>query len=308
MTSFGPVFRWSRRMGAGKIPADVLDVIDRAVADDPARRFQEAAAFRRTLAAALHKRAPGYSAEELASELRQLGAWSGPGDEATEVGKTPSGRPAPSQTTADAGRDALATHAETTAPELFAEEQRATAPFADERRPTGPFVKASPGDLAWSDIPDLPPVGPVAVAAPAPVPHRPSVLDGFLDGELLASAKRRLLTPRAGLVAAGAAATILALVLAISIGGASTAAPIAAPAPRAMAQPLSTPLPQTGTLSVEGPTGASVTIGATSYPPAPCRVELPPGDYAVRVKRHARGRAVVRHVTIEAGRAVSLRI
>src|SRR5581483_399700 len=250
---------------------------------------------------ALHKRAPGYSAEELADELRRLGAWVGPGDEATEVGKTPSGRPAPSQTTADA-RDAGGTQAETTAPALFSEEQRATGPFPDDRRPTAPFVKeSSSGDLAWNDVPELPPL-PLARTGG-------SWTDRSLrPNGLFASARRRLLTPRAGLVAAGAAATILALVLAISIGGASSAAPITATAPRVAAQPLATPLPQTGTLTVEGPSGASVTIGATSYPPAPCVVELPPGDYAVKLKKRARARAVVRHVTIEAGRAVSLRL
>ena len=81
------------------------------------------------------------------------------------------------------------------------------------------------------------------------------------------------------------------------------------PPEAAAAAPRVTPLggsapPTVGILEVSGPTGARPSIGAVYYPPAPCTIELPPGEYDVRL--HARRRVISRHVSITAGHTTSL--
>ena len=84
-----------------------------------------------------------------------------------------------------------------------------------------------------------------------------------------------------------------------AIAGGTTAA---AAAPRVT--PLAAPRTTVGILEVSGPAGARPSIGAVYYPPAPCTLELPPGDYDVRL--HARHRVISRHITIEAGHTTSM--
>ena len=62
----------------------------------------------------------------------------------------------------------------------------------------------------------------------------------------------------------------------------------------------------TGILAVDGPPGASVMIGSTLYPAG--RLELPPGEYEVALRKRARGRAVTRRVTIAAGAVTPIKL
>jgi hypothetical protein len=79
-------------------------------------------------------------------------------------------------------------------------------------------------------------------------------------------------------------------------------------APRLAAAPVrATPLPPrptTGTLTVAGPAGARVSIGSVAYPPAPCSLELPPGEYDVKLR--FKRRALSRHVIVAAGEVSQL--
>jgi serine/threonine-protein kinase len=103
--------------------------------------------------------------------------------------------------------------------------------------------------------------------------------------------------------AAGAAALAIGALL---MGGASSAA---APPPVAIVAPdlrLPAPRATTGTLTVAGPSGATVSLGATVYPAG--SLELPPGEYQVTLKRRPRARAQVRRVTIAAGMITAIKI
>jgi hypothetical protein len=71
ITPYGPVFAWTPRL-AQFLPPDVAAILERALAEDPARRFPDAAQFRGKLVAALARRAPGYGADELARDLAAL--------------------------------------------------------------------------------------------------------------------------------------------------------------------------------------------------------------------------------------------
>jgi hypothetical protein len=115
---------------------------------------------------------------------------------------------------------------------------------------------------------------------------------------------------KVGLVAAGAASAALSVTLAVVLGSASSAAPLPPPLAAApLVQPLPSVRPATGTLSVQGPAGTTVTIGSTSYPPAPCQLELPAGHYQVKLrKRSNKSHPVTRYVTIQPGREIALRL
>jgi len=146
---------------------------------------------------------------------------------------------------------------------------------------------------ATSTAPTNPPIGAHTLPSPEPL---------FSDGELLGP------RPSRGLVMAIAAAAGTALLLAIIIAVASGGAPrVVVPEPQPQAVPRVTPLPPratVGILEVSGPEGARPSIGAVVYPPAPCTVELPPGEYDVRL--HTRRRLITRHVSIVAGHTTSM--
>ena len=71
-TPYGPMFTWPRRVPPELVPADVADILRRAVVDDPRMRFADAAQFRRAVVTALGRHAPGYDAETLARDLAHL--------------------------------------------------------------------------------------------------------------------------------------------------------------------------------------------------------------------------------------------
>ncbi len=362
MTSFGPVFRWTRKMAPGKVPNDIADIFDRAVAEDPQKRYADAAAFRRDVAAALHRRSPGYSAEELARDMRRAQVWARDvALDRTEVA-TPSGREPPEVVTAP-GRDAPFGDdtPESTEAGAFAKSAFANSPGQNARIgqsaevlpiafpnsqpqkvaaksvltpissappiPIGSAIPKSPSAARRVVAPDAtplvaplplppPPIAPVpAYDAWADVPPAPSALTSLSKfvlrpkGRLLARLKN--LSPRAKMIAAGATAALLIAGLAAGVAAAWCSPVVTPPSAvvTASTHPAPPARPATGVLAVEGPAGASVTIGATSYPPAPCQLELPPGDYDVKLRRAKRSaRTITRHVTIIPGQQVALRL
>jgi hypothetical protein len=68
-----------------RVPDDVAAILDRACAEDPRQRYSDAAEFRRAVTAALHRRKPGYGAEDLARDIDVLRN----SDEIRSTGKEP---------------------------------------------------------------------------------------------------------------------------------------------------------------------------------------------------------------------------
>jgi serine/threonine-protein kinase len=275
MTPFGPVFAWSRQLAPKyDLPADIADLLDRAVAEGVEARFADAGAFRAGVSKALHRRHPGYGAEDLHRDLMRLGALvpgRRAGNEPTEVSIATHETPPPS------------------GPHDLLDLSDAQSLFSEEQKPTAPF---RPVSRALFDDEPLPPTVPSPrITEPSPIVRVP------------------MPWKKIGVVGACAAAGLLSITVAIVLGSSSSAAPLpVASAQAPVVQPLAPPRPTTGKLSVEGPAGATIMIGSTAYPPAPCQLELPPGHYAVKLRRHSRARAVVREVTIEPGREIALRL
>ena len=279
-TPYGPMFTWPRRVPPELVPADVADILRRAVVDDPRARFADAAQFRRAVMTSLARHAPGYDAETLAGELARL-------------------RGNASRAQGDAAAGFLADLGEVT--------DVATAQRRDRDRPRLALVERTPTPAgaamtlgaatlpvgATSTAPTNPPVGSRTLPSPEPL---------FTDGELLGP------RPSRGLVLGIGAAAGAALLVAIIIAVASSGAPrVVVPEPQAQVAPRVTPLPAhptVGILEVSGPDGARPSIGAVVYPPAPCTVELPPGEYDVKL--HTRRRLITRHVAIVAGHTTSM--
>lgn len=261
-TPYGPMFTWPRRVPAGLIPDDVAEVLRRAVVDDPRARFADAAEFRRALRACLGRHAPAYDAEILARDLRLLAGLpaGGPdGGEATDVATQRSPRP-----------------------RLQLVDRTPSPP------PIVPARTLPPPEPLYAEAELMRPTQPFRALAPS-----------------LSSALRlpRWTWNKKTMIAVGAAvgsAILIALVIALASGGGTPApAPVTVAAPTPRVAPLTSPRATTGRLVVQGPAGARVSIGTVAYPPAPCTVELPPGDYDVRLR--TRRRSVVRSVTIAAG-------
>jgi serine/threonine-protein kinase len=272
MTPFGPTFTWSRKR-APSLPPDILDILDRALAERPDDRYRDAAQFRRDLAAALHRRAPGYGAEDLARDLGLAGPV--PGAEPTVV------RPAPQPPSSLHDRLDVSD-------EVAPASSAAPTSFLDEQRPTEKFQ---------------PPPEP-------PVQEYASVL--VSEGDASAGELRREWPwKRIALAAGVASAILLALAIVVSLATRSSTpsvpSPVVEQAPQ-VRRPAAA-RPQTGRLQVGAPPGTAVIIGSTSYPPAPCEIELPPGQYQVKLVLHGRRttHTVLRQVVIEAGRDVAVR-
>jgi serine/threonine protein kinase len=269
-TPYGPMFTWPRRVPPGLIPDDVADILRHAVVEDPRARYADAGEFRRAVRAALGRHAPGYDAELLARDLKLLAGLPGfTGDDfeggATDVA-TAQRRP------------------------------RARLQLVDRTPSPPPMVPAR----------TLPPPEPLYAEAELMRPTQPFRAITPPSPSLTSS----LLLPRGNqkfwLAVGGAiGSALLIAIVVIAAGGSGTpvpappsaAATVSTPAPRAM--PLVAPRATTGRLVVQGPAGARVSIGAVVYPPAPCTLELPPGDYDVRLR--LRKRSVVRAVTIAVG-------
>jgi eukaryotic-like serine/threonine-protein kinase len=260
MTPYGMAFAWSPRLG-GCLPRDVAPIVERALAEDPARRFCDAREFRRQLVHALARRAPGYGAEELAQELASL-------DEGF-LSEAPTITSGAIELQTDYGSE--------TSPEI---DQKVTEPHRVAVRP--------------------PPL-------PMPLP----MAEPFTAPSVKIDLRSPMFTRRTAVITVGAAGAAALAVAALLLGGASSAAtPVAtslvmhdAPAPRVLALPARV---ATGTLSVEAPPDAALVIGSTVY--APGRLELPPGEYQVLLKRHARSRGYFRRVTIAAGEVTAIKL
>jgi eukaryotic-like serine/threonine-protein kinase len=302
-TPYGPMFTWPRRVPAELVPPDVAEILRRAVVDDPNARFRDAAEFRRAVVGALARHAPGYDAEYLARDLRRLHG--DPDDDGfgSDIAESTD----------------VATELRPERPRLALVTRTPTPPglrtFDSTRPPT--VTPTTPSSAvrtldARPATPTLPePVGARTLPAPALYDHEMRPTSPFF-GQLTSSlrlgprpSKTLLLT----IGAAGATALLIAIIIAVASG------PSAPPVPAAMAQPpaaalapratpLAPPRATVGVLAVSGPAGARPSIGAVVYPPAPCSVELPPGEYDVRLR--SRRHVVTRHVTIEAGRTTDL--
>jgi hypothetical protein len=228
----------------------------------------------------LARHAPGYDAETLAGDLKRLRG------ELVDFGS-------------DLGNDDAATELRRERPRLALVDRTPTPPglatltAGAVSLPSGAVSTLPVG--ASSTALTNPPIGARTLPSPEPL---------FAEGELLGP------RPSRGLVLAIAAAAGTALLLAIVIAIASGNSPrVVVPQPRAQAAsprvvPLAPPRATVGILEVSGPVGARPSIGAVVYPPAPCTVELPPGDYDVKLR--GRHRATSRHITIEAGHTTSL--
>ncbi|MGZ3425447.1 MAG: protein kinase domain-containing protein [Polyangia bacterium] len=278
-TPYGPMFTWPRRVPPELVPPDVGEILKRAVVDDPRQRFADAAQFRRAVVTALGRHAPGYDAEMLAFDLRRLqGEPEGFGGDLAE--------------TSD-----VATELRPARPRLALVDRTPTPPGAVTTMPASALMTLPVG--AASTAPTNPqPIGSRTLPSPQPL---------FYDEPELVGPR-----PSRGLVlaigAAAATALLLAIIIAVASGPTARVVVPTAPSPAAQAVPRATPLrpahATVGILEVSGPVGARPSIGAVVYPPAPCTVELPPGDYDVKLR--ARHRVVNRHVTIAAGHTTSL--
>ncbi|HEY2743650.1 MAG TPA: serine/threonine-protein kinase [Polyangia bacterium] len=271
-TPYGPMFTWPRRVPPELVPADVAEILRRAVVDDPRQRFADAAQFRRAVVTALGRHAPGYDAETLANDLARLRG------ELVDFGGAAIGD----------GEDA--------ATELRADRPRLSIVTTPLPPPISRRLDRTPTATHS--------VTPSTHSAPIGVRTLPSPEPLYADGDLLGPRPSRGLL--LAIAAAVGTAILIAIVIAVSSGAAprlpppETAATTAAP----HATPLAPPHASNGILEIAGPPGARPSIGAVYYPPAPCTLELPPGEYDVRL--HARRRVIARHVIIEAGHTTSL--
>jgi len=353
LTDLGPTFVWSRaramREHPGVLPDDVLRILDRALAERPEQRFADAAAFRRELVYALHRRQPGFGAEELAAAMEGLGREAialtapeqpdgvterhilTPPDEVPSLGAPSSvmapialagvapaipmplvgsGRtplPLPPPPPVGAAWPPLPAAANTNLPSLYDEEQRPTTPIqAAPILMAQPLVRASAGYGAatgtWAH-------GGLRRGRFGRVLKRLGLAG---DGARPEERRRRVI---AVAVSVGLlAATVISLAIVLVLRLASPTPVEAAPA-RALAAPpvvVTSPLPAAprppamGVLVVSVGQGGSVTLGSTTYP-TPCRLDLPPGSYAVKLRRPGRRNASTRTITVEPGAVADLR-
>jgi serine/threonine-protein kinase len=339
MTAFGPVFSWTRARGQG-LPPDVLDILDKALADRPNDRYRDAAAFRRDLAAALHRRAPGYGAEDLARDLDlvtvERAAVSLMTEERTDI--SPHGAPKhdhgdseplqlekpferpPMDATVRARKVApqpppppsVEILAQPSLPVLSPPEPPSSGGFLDDQKPTMPFHSPLDGATAPTTLPQ-PPTQPMPwVQSPESFGTGSIRVDG--SHSKLTRLAKTLPWKKIALVAGGTSAAVVAITVAVTLAmsNSSAAAPVVVTAPVAAPPVVTRPTPTakpllTGKLQVAGPAG-TVVIGTTNYA-APTELELPAGQYEVKLVRHGRrGRTVVRQVVIEPGREVALRL
>jgi serine/threonine protein kinase len=301
-TPLGPVFAWPRRLPPNALPSDVTALLKSAITDEPGQRFQDAASFRRAVVESLRRHAPGYDGESLARELKRLR-----GETVDDFGEMTQ---LPTEVLATRPRLALVG----SQPIGVASPLLPASPSAPTPTPTPSLTQTRP-------LPSLPPTRP---APPLPrglrysEPARPY---GRSDGAGLFEEGRptepcrtppewRRPTGTQLLVAASAMVTtvIIAVGVALTTGRSppppSPPRPIATPVVATPPPPLPLPPPTTGTLTVAGPAGARVSIGSVAYPPAPCSLELPAGEYDVRLR--FRRRAVNRHVIVAPGQVSQL--
>ncbi len=303
MTPYGPVFAWSPRL-ASFLGPDVAEIAARALAEDPLRRFGDASQFRQKLVQALMKRAPGYGCEELTRDLAALdeGFLSEMPTIASSAVElyTDYGNPTTPQL-----RDPLEHKREQKITSLEQKlDQKITEPHRvlRTRQPDPPLVQNAPSML--QSVPQILPLAASDLLSPIPV-AQPFSQPISVPVKLTAP----MWTRRTAVWAAGAAgAAALAVAALLLIGTGSAAAP-RLPEPQiaqVVVRPLAPSRVATGTLEVAGPPGASVIIGSTIYPAG--RLELPPGEYQVMLRKRARGRALTRHVTIAAGAVTPIKM
>jgi serine/threonine protein kinase len=347
LTDLGPTFVWSRaravREHPGVVPEDVLGILDRALAENPAQRFADAAEFRRVLVSALHRRQPGFGPEDLARVLDGLGREA----VALTLAEQPDGITERHQVTPPEAPPAPAASSSTVPPMLLAGVGPAVPmPLVGSGRTPMPLPPPPPVGAAWlassasrsdglydeEQKPTTPiQAAPVAMAQPMPrgygAPTGTWVHGGLRRGRLgrvlkrlgLAADATRPDERRRRVIAVAISVGLLAAVV-VSLAIVLTLR-LTAPAPapvepaRALAAPpvvVTSPVPEAarppamGALVVSVPNGGAVTLGSTTYP-TPCRLDLPPGSYTVKVRRPGRRGATSRTIVIEPGAVADLR-
>jgi serine/threonine-protein kinase len=310
---YGPMFTWPERLPKGVVTPDVEAILRRAIAQNPNDRYASANEMRADLEVAMQRAAPGYGPDLLARELRRL--------------LTGSTKSIPI---------AIGTRPRTATPEpgialrpvhwRGAATAQHSLPALDLDAHSGTPLQLDGLDLASESTPTLSsiPTGNV----PPPIPHglRRGVADEIhsLPSELLSSDSpvQRILRfidsrvrglfrrrrPGAGLLITALALLTVGIAVAVAATGGGPAADLPHPeavAPRQPEPPHAVPLPAFGTIDVTGPAGAIVQIDGNLYPSAPTKIELPPGDYTVRIYA-GQHHATTSRVHVVAGHLTSL--
>jgi serine/threonine-protein kinase len=307
-TIYGPMFTWPERLPKGAMPGDVEAILRRAITESPEHRYRDCGELRVDLEIALHRAAPGYNPDVLARELRRLlGESSFPAalDAATTV---------PDQAQAVSVRPVRWRGVPTAEHSIHP-----SSGITGDRTP----VQARGEQLVSSPtIPTLasrarPPSGAFRIEPERVEQARSLTTDADLariSGKFQpVLGARPPINRRLGI---GLVVALLALVtvgIAAAVATSGSAAPTAVeesrpaqPAPVTRPEPRTSPLPTSGAVEVRGPAGAQVRIGGTVYPPAPTRIELPPGDYLVQLRSGRRHHATTHQVHVIAGRTLTL--
>jgi len=297
------------------VPPDVEAILRKSITETAEARYRDSGEMRADLEVALHRLAPGYNPDTLARELRRL------------IGSDRT----PSQPLAlDTTRQATPSRGVS----VRAVKWRGM-PTAEHSLPASASVSASfdgtpiqnPGILASTTQPSLAPLGrnrtssqSFEIEAERTMEEVRTIPPDFMpnpaESQLERSLRRRGSIDRRlgiGLIVAALALVTVGIAAAVAASGNNT--PIAVEEtqkPRPQAAPRvethAMPLPATtGFVEVRGPVGATVQIGRTYYPSAPTRIELPAGDYAVRMRVGKKRRLVTHPVHVVAGNTITLR-
>ncbi len=312
-TLYGPMFTWPERIPEGALPPDVEAILRRAITEAPSERYRDALAFREDLELALYRWAPGYGPDTLCRELARL----------LPGGATPPSVHASIDATArgEAGGVSVrpvrwrgvptAEHAASPRPSI---PSRPSLPSVPAVRTNGSIVPAAAGfdDEAFPGEPER--TLPEANGIPPEITVRPR--------ETGSRPNRRV-----GVSLVVAVLALVTVAIAAVVAGSGTAAPLPelsaptaiSPTPIALIpslpaatvsvqrlQPPPAPPLSTGAIEIRRPVGAGVRIGNIVYASAPTRVELPPGDYQLKLRIGKKRRLVTQQVHVVAGRTTSI--
>ena len=312
-TIYGPMFTFPERLPPGAVPPDVEAILRHSITDTAEARYRDCGEMRADLELALHRLAPGYGPDTLARELRRL-----IGNDRT-----------PSQPL-DTSRQATPSRGVSVRPVKWR-----GVPTAEHSLPSASsslFDGTPVQNLAASPSAALP-------SASSPLPRGRTSSQGFeveaertieevrtippdfapnpAESQMERSLGRRGSIDRRlgiGLIVAALALVTVGIAAAVAGSGGGNASiaidevqkPRPTPQPRVEARAM--PLPaSTGFVEIRGPVGATLQIGRTYYPPAPTQIELPSGDYIVRMRVGKKRRLIVRPIHIVAGNTIILR-
>jgi serine/threonine protein kinase len=297
-TIYGPMFTWPERLPDGALPPDVEAILRRAITDSPDLRYRDAAEFRQDLELALHRWAPGYSADTLARELMRVGA--SPSGKLPLVPDTDSTQRAPGREPA-VGVQPVRWRGVPTAQNM----PDGTGTSRSELTPVQRFAELTPSGM----VPALPAeIGMQTSDAPALV-SAPALPPEFLNP--METRPRTRIDRRLGwgLLIGALAVVTVGIAAAVASSGSVVPLPTAEElhAPSSPSPPQATALPQRGAIEVRGPSGADILIGSTYYGTAPSRIELPVGDYVIGLRYGKKHRVTQHQAHVTAGQTTQLR-